>query len=364
MSKTRMLGVSLLLLLIGAMVAVACGDSEEVIVERTVVVEVEKIVEKTVEVEVAAERMVLGETVGEPEFEFHVLVGAYPHPFWEVYKQGTLDAGNDFNVKVVFHMQPEHSNEDQANRVDQVRALNPDGLLVSINEVASMDGPARRAIEAGIPIIATNSADPRSEDERIPYLFYIGQSEILAGEVLAREALKFRPNARRAAMGMMLPGHVVFEARRQGLLNVFEERGIPFDMIDVTFDPTVIKERMRAHFTANPDIDIWITGHVDPHVVVGVEFFKETGRKIGGSDGVNFWTWDINEDGIQAVRDGDLLGMVDQQIYMEGYLGIQWLFLFKKWGFVPAQDLLTGPRIVNIDNIDIVEESVKAGFRR
>ena len=363
MSKTKlMVFVSLALLLIAVPLLGAC--TKEVPVERIVEKEVIKEVPVEKVVEKAMPKVVLGEEVGEPQWELHFVGGAYPHPFWTVMENGATHAGQDFNVKVVFHVQPEHSIEEQMNRLEQVRALKPDGVVIHVNDVAATDGPARRVIADGIPIICANSADPRPEGERIPYLFYVGQHEVLAGEALAKTVLKARPNPTRAALGMMLPGHVVFEARKQGIVNVLEERGIPFDMLDITLDPTTQQERMRGYFQNNPETDVWLMGHVDPSVEVAVEFFNETGREIGGEDGVLLMTVDVSETGIQAVRDGTLLGMIDQQIYLEGYLPVQWFYMYKKWGFLPAQDLLTGPTVVDKSNVDIVEASVKAGYRR
>ena len=56
--------------------------------------------------------------------------------------------------------------------------------------------------------------------------------------------------------------------------------------------------------------------------------------------------------------------MIDQQVWLEGYLTVEWLWLYKKYGFVPGSDILTGPFFVNKDNAEEVEKGIKVGWRR
>ncbi|GAG58189.1 unnamed protein product, partial [marine sediment metagenome] len=44
-------------------------------------------------------------------------------------------------------------------------ATKPDGIAVTITDPAALDAPLRKAIAAGIPVIAINVPDPRPEAE-------------------------------------------------------------------------------------------------------------------------------------------------------------------------------------------------------
>ena len=56
--------------------------------------------------------------------------------------------------------------------LEQAIATNPDGLAVPIVSSEAFDGPLRKAIEKGIPVVAFNIPDQRPKEERIPYLTY------------------------------------------------------------------------------------------------------------------------------------------------------------------------------------------------
>ena len=65
-------------------------------------------------------------------------------------------------------------------------------------------------------------------------------------------------------------------------------------------------------------------------------------------------TFDTNPDAAQAVQDGKIQCLIDQQPYLQGYLAITQLYLFKKNGNVlgGGQAVLTGPSFVDKTNID------------
>jgi simple sugar transport system substrate-binding protein len=64
------------------------------------------------------------------------------------------------------------------------------------------------------------------------------------------------------------------------------------------------------------------------------------------------------------VRDGDMLFAIDQQQYMQGYLPIVFLTLYKDNLNTPGSKvILTGPGFVTKDNAAQIIELSKAGTR-
>ncbi len=295
-----------------------------------------------------------------PEYEFHLVMQSSPGPFWFTLEKGALDAGKRYNVKVVFHMFPKESHEDQANRIDEVLALNPDGLVIAISNKALIEGPAMRAINRGIPVIAANAKDFSPEGEKIPYLFYVGENSRLAGQVVAKELLKARPGIKHVLVANQMPGLSMLEARVAGVKDILEPRGVKVTVIAINQNPTENLEKYRAHWTRHPETDGFVTtSSYYLYNEVARDFFKEEGL----IDKVSNITFDMGEDVMEAVKKGEMLGMTDQQQWLEGYLTIHWLYLYKKWGFVPANDIFTGPYYINKDNVDAVEAAIKEGMR-
>ena len=76
-------------------------------------------------------------------------------------------------------------------------------------------------------------------------------------------------------------------------------------------------------------------------------------------------TFDTNPDAAQAVKDGKIQFYIDQQPYLQGYMAITQLYLYKKNGNVlgGGGPVLTGPSFVDKDNIDQVLEFVNNNTR-
>ncbi|RMH68304.1 MAG: sugar ABC transporter substrate-binding protein, partial [Actinomyces sp.] len=93
--------------------------------------------------------------------------------------------------------------------------------------------------------------------------------------------------------------------------------------------------------------------------VRAVDAGKTAGRDliVGG--------FDISTDIIDAIKTGDIAFTVDQQQYLQGYLPVVFLYLYKtNLNTVGGgQPVLTGPGFVTTDNVDDVAALVEAGTR-
>jgi simple sugar transport system substrate-binding protein len=76
-------------------------------------------------------------------------------------------------------------------------------------------------------------------------------------------------------------------------------------------------------------------------------------------------TFDLNVDAAQAVQGGKLEFCIDQQPYLQGYLSITQLYLFKKNGNIMGggEAVLTGPSFVDKKNVDAVLPYIKNNTR-
>jgi simple sugar transport system substrate-binding protein len=293
-----------------------------------------------------------------PEFYFHIIYHTSPHPFWYTMVKGAMDAAKRYNVKMVSEMFPRESHEDQANRIDQVIALKPDGIVTAITTTSLIEAPIRRAIKAGIPVIAGNAQDYREGKDKIPYLFFVGADEIQTGKLLAEEMLK-HGTPKHILITNHKPGLIVLEKRIVGFKSVMEPLGIKISIQKTSHNPTEILEQYRSWWAANPDTDGYWSMNPQPWQKIAQEFFEEEG--LTGKV-LNVAT-DMSVDSLDALKNGKLICMTDQQIYLQGYLTIHWFYLYKKYGFLPGADIATGPLLITKDNVDIVKAGLKGGWR-
>lgn len=294
----------------------------------------------------------------DPEYYFHIVAYWSPHPFWTTFAKGAMDAAKHYNVKVINEQFPKEDHQAQADRVDEVRANNPDGMVVSIGNMGLIEGPVRRAIEAGIPVYAANGNDNRPPDQRIPLIGFAGMDSVEDGRTVAREMLKVRP-VKHIVIANQHPGHAILEARAKGIREVMEPLGVKVTVLAITMNPTETLERFRAHWTKHPETDAFTTLSAEPHNQIARDFFKEEGLL----DKVLNITFDMSTDTLEATKNGEMLGMMDSQVYLQGYLPIAMLYLYKKYGFQMG-NLNTGNFFVHKGNAEMVGEGIEGGWRR
>ena len=299
----------------------------------------------------AEEPAMAEETMMEPEFTFFSVYHTFPHPFWLMMQRAADLAGEHTNSEVDFWIGTEYSVEDQINRVEVLSAKNPDGMAVSIPDAKAADPVYRAAIDAGIPMVAVNARDPRPKDERIPYLFYVGSNEIIAGNRTAQEILERFGQPTRVAFASPQIANIAITERALGVQQVLEPLGVTVDLVDVADDPTLGTETVKGWMSANPDTDYWVCGGATTQVIVS-EALKELGLL---NDGVAVTGFDLGDIVTPLIEDGSVQFTIDQQPYLQGYLPIIWLYLHNKAGFLPAEDVLTGPAVVDKSNIALVK---------
>jgi simple sugar transport system substrate-binding protein len=76
-------------------------------------------------------------------------------------------------------------------------------------------------------------------------------------------------------------------------------------------------------------------------------------------------TFDLSKETAEAVKAGNLQFCIDQQPYLQGYLSVDSLWLYKNNGNIlgGGQPTLTGPFIVDKSNIDVVGKFAEGGTR-
>jgi simple sugar transport system substrate-binding protein len=297
------------------------------------------------------------------EYTFYIVSHGGPgDPFWGVVMKGMQDAadllskGTGDTIKATYLGPAVYSVTELVNMLNSAIAAHPQGIVCTITDPAALDEPLRRAISLGIPVIAINVPDPRPAGERIPYLFYVGGDEYLSGIKAAEKMLAVKKPAR-AVVFIHEVGHVGLELRAKGFIEVMTAAGIPAEKVAIGTDPTQAVDIIRGYFAKHPETDaIFTLGPIG--TLPTVTFLKEQG--LAGK--VMLGCFDLDEVTLKAIKDGIALFTVTQQQYLQGYLPIVWLYLYNKYGFLPANDILTGPGFVDGSNIEKVEQLIKQGY--
>lgn len=296
--------------------------------------------------------------LGFSKYTFYLVSHGGPaDPFWGVVMKGMKDAAEKYGVEAIYLGPEKFSLKEFIDLVNSAIARKPDGLIVTITNPVALDEPLKKAIKMGIPVVAINVPDTRSPEEAIPYLVYVGMDEYLAGVYSARRMLQeFTP--KRAVIAIHEPGHVGLEARAKGIMDVLSEKNIPVEKLDITTNPTKALAIMKSYLMKYPDTDaIFTLGPLGAHPAI--QLVEEEGL-VGK---VKIGTIDLTSKIIDAIKKGIIVFTIDQQQYLQGYLPIVFLYLYKEYGLIPHENVLTGPSIVDKTNVEIVEKTVKMGYR-
>ncbi|MBZ0317711.1 MAG: substrate-binding domain-containing protein [Anaerolineae bacterium] len=290
--------------------------------------------------------------------------GGVGNPFWIVVIKGMEDACAILGADCAWLADPVDNVDDMAGYWDDALAANPDGIGTTVPNPEVIRDAVGRAAEAGLPVIAFNTADPNAgTDQALPILFYIGANEFLGGRsnatrVLA-EAAADGVTINRGVCPIQEVGHSGLEARCAGVRSVFEEAGIPLDGLTISNDGTESAGVLADYFTANPDTNAAFFLGPTPAGSFNL-YLQEAGR---APREIYATTHDTSSEIYQMIKDGYLLQAIDQQPYLQGFETIMWLYLNSRYALAPGGDILTGPGVIDGSNVDAIIELTAAGYR-
>lgn len=247
-------------------------------------------------------------------------------------------------VKVNYVASERFSVEEQVDMLQTAIAADPDGLIVPITDPIALERPLKEAIEAGIPVVASNIPDPRPAPEKIPYLTYVGGDEYLTGVQMAERLLEEFGGGtpRRVACGIAHVGHVGAETRCQGLIDTLEPLGVKVEKIALTEEPAKITDVWRTYLEANPDTDgIWVV------TMLATPFIYKVTEDLGLADQVKIATVDESPLAVEGILRGYVVATHSQQFYLQGYLPVMWLYIYNEYGYVPPPEEIIGPVIID-----------------
>jgi simple sugar transport system substrate-binding protein len=224
-----------------------------------------------------------------------------------------------------------------------------------------MDEILRPAIADGLPVIAINSADMRPKEEQIPVLTYIGEDSYQIGVTAAEETLKrFKP--KRALFPHHHLGAINIEARGRGWIDTMEKNGIPAEEVNATADDMGKGARIIAAYLLNhPDTDAIFISNI-PAAQTTIALLEADGYKVG--EEIRFAQMDLDPVLLDYIENDKIMFTMDQQPYLQGYLGVMLAYLHVKHGIIPPPaPLSTGPGIITKEKIPELLELSKQGIR-
>jgi len=286
-----------------------------------------------------------------PRMTFAMITHAAPgDTFWDIIRKGANAASEKDNVTLKYSSDPSSGN--QANLIQSAIDSKVDGIAVTLPDPPAIAPAVKKAIAAGIPVVAFNAGIGAYADSGV--LSYFGSDESLAGQTGGKRASD--AGYKHVLCVVQFQGQVQLEARCDGVKSTFTGK---YDKIYVNgSDLPSVKSTIGAKLAQDKSIDFIVTLGA-PIALAAIDAIKDANStaKLG--------TFDFNPQIPPKIKAGELEWAIDQQPYLQGYEAIDSLWLYKVNGNVlgGGKPTLTGPFLVDKSNIDFVGGFAAGGTR-
>ncbi|MEO0313043.1 MAG: hypothetical protein RL140_273 [Actinomycetota bacterium] len=298
--------------------------------------------------------------------DIHIVVmgGAPSDSFWSVVKNGTLDAGlaiENAGGKVTVLSMPNYDNfnADAAKLVDQMLTLKPTAVVIPDWVPDSMNEGIKKLKAAGVIVVLYNSG--QHEVENVGAEIYIGSDDYVAGK-MAGEAMA-AAGKKHVVCVNTLPGLANIEARCKGVKDGVVAAGGASESLNLPSssfgDATAVTQAVKAAITKDTSIDGLVSiGDSD------ADSITEALAQAGVADKVLHGGINVNAQSLERVKAGTQFFAIDQQGYAQGYYATSYAFQLAAYAIsLPVKELLSGPSLINKDNVDKVLAGAKGGRR-
>jgi simple sugar transport system substrate-binding protein len=286
-----------------------------------------------------------------PEMTVAMVTHAGPgQTFWDTVRKGGEAAAAKDNINLEYSSDPESAK--QAALIQNAIDSKVDGIAVTLPDPPAIGPAVKKAVDAGIPVVALNAGSDSYRDYGA--MAYFGSDETVAGEAAGQRASD--EGYKNLLCVIHAQGQIQLEARCEGVDKTFNGQ---YSKLYVTgTDLPSVKSTISAKLTENKSIDLIVTLDA-PIGLTAIDTVKETGSsaKVG--------TFDFNTEIPPKITSGELVFAIDQQPWLQGYLAVDTLWLYKTNGNVPGggMPVLTGPYLVDESNVELVAKFAEGGTR-
>src|SRR5436190_7798877 len=269
--------------------------------------------------------------------------------FWDRIKAGAQQAAKDTGSTLKYSADPDATK--QAVLIQNAIDSKVDGIATTLVTPDALIPTVKKAVAAGIPVDSFNSGI--NFYQQAGSLVHFASDEKLAGQEAGKRAAA--DGGTKILCTIQQSGSVALEDRCAGVKDSFPNT----ENIQVNgADDSAVTSAIQAKLSQDPSIN-WIVTLGAPQALDSIKAAQ------GANSKAKIGTFDTNPDAAQAVSDGKIQWFIDQQPYLQGYLSISQLYLYKKNGNIMGggRAVLTGPTFVDKTNIAQILPFVKQNTR-
>lgn len=287
----------------------------------------------------------VGQFPSTPKWRFVFVNHVTTNSFFVPTRFGLADAASMLNLPTPQWTGSENGNVSQmVSAFDTAISSGAHGIAVALTDSKAFIGPTKRAFAKGIPVIAYNATAP----DNYP-LAYVGQDLFQSGFQMGKRIAQDVKSGQ-ILVGISQPGGNNVQPRLDGINAAMKKDapGVKVTSINTGAAQAGELNAMTAAYGGHPDakgiyaVDAGSTAAI-------AQLIKNKG--IHGK--VHAGGFDTLTDTINGVKTGALDFTIDQSAYLQGFLSVLYLFLFRLSGtLVSPPQTDTGLTFVTKDNVE------------
>ena len=271
------------------------------------------------------------------------------HEFWKSVHAGAVKAGRELGVDILWQGPlKEDDREDQIKVVDTLVSRGIDGLLLAPLDDKALRQPVASAVRAGIAVVTFDSK-LESDDP----VSLVSTSNLLAGRLAGKHLGE--------ALGGK--GHVIMMRLHEGSASTTDREQGFMDAITTFPGITVISSNQYAGALAeggyrvgenllasNRAADGNVQGIFTPNESTTFGMLRAL-QNAGLAGKIRFVGFDSSDKLVQGLKDGHIDGLVLQNPFAMGYIGVKTIVTHLRGGKV-EKFIDTGAAVVTLKNMD------------
>jgi simple sugar transport system substrate-binding protein len=278
-----------------------------------------------------------------PSYKFVFINHVTTNPFFTPTQYGAADASSLLGCSYQWTGSESSNVNQMVNALNSAITAKADGIAVALIDLHAFNAPVEAAIKAGIPVVAYN-ADAVGNGR----LAYIGQDLKKAGEKMG-ERIVADVGSGDVALFIATPGSANLQPRIEGAEAAVKASGKPITLHTVATGAAVPGELST--------IDAYWVGHKSTKGMYAVdggstESLAKVMQKYGLGGKVKAGGFDLTEQTQNLLKAGDIEFTIDQQPYLQGFIPVLQLFMYKVSGTLSGlAETDTGLKFLNKETI-------------
>lgn len=280
-----------------------------------------------------------------PKFRFVFVNHVITNPFFQPTQYGIQDACTLLNCTSQWTGSKTSIVPEMVNALNTAVSGKADGIAVSVVDTKAFKDPVGKALDAGIPVVSYN-ADGAVGNPGSDRLAYVGQDLFVSGQQVGTKLAGLMKGPADVVGFIATPGALNIQPRIDGAKDALQKSGKLKSFKAVTTGAETPQEisTIDAYVQAHTDITAYLSVDGGSTEGLGDAITKHNLK----SKGVVAGGFDLEPKTLEAIKAGNLDFTVDQQPYLQGFLPVLQLFLYKlSGGLVAPSDTNTGLKFVD-----------------